>query len=432
LSRKLHVFALAAGAVFAGAVANAEAQDSLAVGDQIRKTAGAIRNFDWTRPTPNEIVANPNVPPGSRPHINDVGPWSVDEQGKLLAPAQYLKSPEKIDEATRAWFARWARPKPEEITPNPRAPWGARPYLRSVGPGYAENQGDVRDYSGARYSGPKNATRNIVAGGATSSGPKGSPPLTAKSTEQASSGPGPTTETKVGAQTDTRPAGAVPSGDPTNTGPAGALPSGNPTNTAQEPGRSAATTTESNRSETPGGAAASDRKAEGENSTAPLSNGAPRGNNGTSANSPSNPAKKAGDSATTAGEAPTGGAGGSSFATGPPDGPAGAGGSIADISAAIRQYLASAAQSGTVDVTKDLAGSLVMLLQAHPPAALSSLKRAEAQAPRNDNPSSTSNPDMRPWAQQTPIAVPTRDTIKVVPGRIEFSGVNPSVRGDIR
>jgi len=504
------VSVLTIGAALVGLLGSTIARSQpLAVGDQISKTANSVRNFDWSRPTSDEIVANPNVAPGPRPHITDVGPWSIEVQSEIHAPAEYLKRPVVVDESTRAWMARWARPRPEDITPNPRTPWGTRPYLRSVGPGYAENQGDVRNYSSAAYSGPKHATRSVVAGGASNAGPKTNSLNKANSDDRSSPSVAP--KSSIQAKSD--------AGGDTKIEPKTASAPGNAMDTKQEAGRGVATTEENRSDQTPGGAPSRDQKTESANPAAPPGADTGGGIGGTSGNGPNKPGNKPGDAVAAGAEGAGTGTGGAGTETdvaaadtkaqaggaesapgqtpggaangaaegspkgttidakksanqpspggqegsgdtvnpdkkdasrsagaptkasgdaspdtktaladrnaGPDDAPPGAGGSIADISAAIRKYLASDAQSGAVDIGGDLANTLVQLFQTTPIEELSPASRGDSGPP----PAALQS---EPQPLRPPIFATAGGGITLVPGRIEFSGTNPSLRGDIR
>jgi hypothetical protein len=430
-------------------------------------------------------------------------------QSELHAPAEYLKHPVIVDESTRAWMARWARPRPEDITPNPRSPWGTRPYLRSVGPGYAENQGDVRNYSSAAYSGPKHATRSVVAGGASNAGPKTNSLNKANSDDRSS----PSVEPKSSIQAKSD------AGGDTKIEPKTASAPGNAMDTKQEAGRGVATTEENRSDQTPGGGPSRNQKTESANPAAPPGADTDGGIGGTSGNGPNKPGNKTGDAAAAGAEGAGTGTGGAGTETdvaavdtkaqaggadsapgqtpggaangaaegspkgttidakksanqpspagqegsgdtvnpdkkdasrsggaptkasgdaspdtktaladrnaGPDDAPPGAGGSIADISAAIRKYLASDAQSGAVDVGSALASTLAGLFQSTPTEELGSSAQANSGAP-------ATLPKNEPEPRNPPVVAAATGSIAIVPGRIEFTGMNPSLRGDLR
>jgi hypothetical protein len=536
LARGLCVLVLAIGTALAGLIGTASAANfALAVGDQLAKTANSVRNFDWSRPQPDEIAPNPRLSGEPRPHIRDVGPWSVERQSNLRTPSESRPDSAKMDESTRAWFARWERPRPEDITPNPRVPWGSRPYLRSVNAGYAENQGHVRDYSSAASKSAQQR-RIAVAGGASKNEGSGAHPpsptgkdndrtttaadqkpgVDAKADEKTGDKDGDKTTDKTDDKADDKP-GAKGADEPpngaakTDTKIAAVEPPGNEKPQKNEPGSSGGKSEPGPAGGTPTGTSTKDQQPPGVNAAAKADADGTGGGGAASANSPANQAGKTnaapGDKAAatagkTAGEpgAIDGKADGSTAAkepgkapggvdkgategspqgtttegapksaddkspagqegsgdkinpdkkngagtktalanrdAGPEDGPPGAGGSIADISAAIRHYLNSGAQSAPVDVSGDLAGKLATLFQTHPPDAPAHPDRADAQAAsKNDAPPHPSEQSAKPdpaKIQPVPNVTATPGSITVAPGRIEFSGKNPSIRGDIR
>src|SRR5947209_15808204 len=98
-----------------GATASLCAAGTLTSGDRAGgKGKDDARNFDWTRPLPEEIAANPDHASSPRPYIRDVGRPTADD-----SPV--------VEPGSRSM---WTRPRTEEISANPTSPWGTRPYLR--------------------------------------------------------------------------------------------------------------------------------------------------------------------------------------------------------------------------------------------------------------------------------------------------------------
>jgi hypothetical protein len=161
LAALLRIWVLASCALLAAGGCHAE---SLASGDATAsKDDGNARNFDWTRPLPEEIAPNPASPSGPRPYLRDVGPWSSQVQWTVgEVPTSW-----SAGQPDRPVISNWSKPRPEEISPNPTAPAGTRPYLRSLGSGVAARQGDVRNYTGAAFEGSNKRTLAPVAGGGT-------------------------------------------------------------------------------------------------------------------------------------------------------------------------------------------------------------------------------------------------------------------------
>ncbi len=142
--------------------------EPLASGDAVAaKDESNPRNFDWTRPLPEELAPNPVDPIGPRPHLSDVGPWSSEVQWSIgEVPASWTTT--KADRPSN-----WSKPRPQEISPNPATPAGTRPYLRSLGAGVAARQGEVRNYTSVAFDGPNQRTHSGIAGGGTVSAGSG-------------------------------------------------------------------------------------------------------------------------------------------------------------------------------------------------------------------------------------------------------------------
>jgi flagellar protein FliO/FliZ len=417
-------------AILLAALAGAAGTPSLCVagplssGDRSSaKSQNDPRNFDWTRPLPDEIAPNPTHAPGPRPYLRDVGTQNPDDRAIVEPSARSM----------------WARPKPEEVSPNPTTPWGTRPYLRSVGPGTAQNQGNVRHYSSLPYSGPKQQTPAVVAGGG--SGPTGpgkenrAQPWSATAADQK--------DPIRDAGSNTKKQGSGPEGakdaasnkrggEPKHPGE----PKRDPTQSkAADPSKSGAEPKQAGEPK----AAASPAKGAGPSQTAP---------NESSAKGPAADQKQnAGASGTNKGDQPAGAKLGEPKGGSPPGSPKataerppekvaansplapaptaaegdrpGGGGTIADISALVREYLSTGAQSRDFQVSGGLS------------RALASLLAKTDLAPKKVEQSLLTTPPGPPSAAGSPNPANTV-VVGSVPGRLEFSGLSASVRGNFR
>ena len=100
--------------------ANAVLAEPLASGDRpIGKDQTSARNFDWTRPTADEIAPNPASAAKPRPHLRDVTARREMGESDVLWEANdpgIASSPEIADAPGNKI---WSRPQPGEIAPNP-------------------------------------------------------------------------------------------------------------------------------------------------------------------------------------------------------------------------------------------------------------------------------------------------------------------------
>lgn len=138
----------------------------VASGDNIPKTKEetSTRNLDWTRPGADEIAPNPPGTTARAPRLSDVGalPAAVQLPAIDLSRVQVGNRDKQayVDDDARLW----RRPRREDVSPNPSAGPGARPYLRALGGGYAANQGNVRDYSSGAWQGNQRIDSNVAGG----------------------------------------------------------------------------------------------------------------------------------------------------------------------------------------------------------------------------------------------------------------------------
>lgn len=165
MERKHRICAAVSAAMLAAMAADGTIHaGTISSGDGRGLHGSGVRNFDWTRPRPEETASNPERSLAQRPYLKDVRPWTSQVQFRIQAPpANWDAKPD--DKPGQVSASRWTRPTPQEIVANPSSGVGARPYLRSVGPGVALTQGNVRDYEGSAYTDTKRRTSAVAGGG---------------------------------------------------------------------------------------------------------------------------------------------------------------------------------------------------------------------------------------------------------------------------
>jgi len=142
--------------------------EPLWIGDRTdpKKTPGTEgRNFDWSRPSPADILPNPERGVGEPPRLRDLRPWTSSVEFPVQKPQPVERAPDNPAlETEPAPRSRWARPVRDLFVQNPASGAGTRPYVRSVAPGTALNQGRVKDYDDKDYQDTSRTVRKFAGG----------------------------------------------------------------------------------------------------------------------------------------------------------------------------------------------------------------------------------------------------------------------------
>lgn len=409
------------------------------------------RNFDWNRPAASDILENPASASSARPYLREVRPWRAELKIEAQKPPESWTS-KPVEFSAPVTISRWARPTPQQVVPNPASGVGARPFVRSVGPGIARRQGDVVNYDGKAFT-EKPRKLVIDKAGGSSDGGSGVPDRKSGDLTDGGMGVPDKDQPSGGGKTPSQPAGGIEQTKQDNSGNGNAQSNdpakdtagdgpekdrkggggGNRTDIAAAGGNDpSAKKTEESRSGAPDGAAVG--AATGKPDGSPKGTGSDGNSSASKAGEPSGSEK---------GAAAGGGASGGE-STDPDAGKGGPG---------IREYLAGV-QVASNDASGPLATAMAKLAdgispatRAAPAASAAVTENKNPQSPIQPSPVAASEPATasRSWWQLAKSVIQSGMAFlwpaKIAgqkpshtddPGKAELSNLSPSVRGDIR